>query len=1389
MKIQYLVGWLFVCVLAGLAPAQTVTAPRGVFISSSVPLNELIEGESFTLSIIVTGTAPFTYQWSKDSVPIAGATAATYSRSAAEVADVGAYSVSVANSAGSAVSSGVGLSVRFPQLPIITRTPFSRAVKPGAEVTLDAAASGSGLGYEWRRNDLAIPGATQSKYSFTAGSIVGFSEAYTLLVRNRAGAVLSEPTVITVGEDTAPLITSHPVGQSVWLGTPFYLYCETQAQDRKTETYQWYKDGVAIAGATFSVLNRGSSVATDAGGYSVMVTNRVGSVTSATAKITIVPPRPPLITRHPENWNLRPELFEADLWVSYDQHLQYEPTFQWRRNGVVIPGATKFSYQVSGSRPDAAGSYTVVVTNPAGSVTSEPGIVTVETPPPLISISPGSTLVSYGDGVSLALLISAPDPTIVWRKNGVVIPGATRDSAFLSGITEADAGTYVATVTASGRAPMTSRPMTVGLLDFGVPPSITVQPAAQSRLPSTNYASGFYVFAEGEKPLAYQWRKDGVAIPGATTDSYGPPSTVVASGLYSVVVSNRVGSVTSDSAQLSVISPPASSLPQITAHPTSQVLIFDEQSIDLGVTVAAAEGLTYRWFRDGVAIPEGTAAALNPSVRMFLRLGLGLSLAGRYKVVVSNAAGSVTSREALISVLARVSQPSLSPSAVPSGPLLAGTKVFVAGGGFVPGGDPTDASYQWRKDGVVMPGVTTTGFTIDSFAPGDAGAYTVRAVSSTGVVSSSSLILALQPPASGPPVFSRQPVGGTIFPTSRIILSAGVVGDPVPAYQWRKNGLPVSGATDLNLTVTGSAAAGTYTLVATNALGSTISNPAVVALANPFVPSVTSSISLSAPVVAGTPVRLTGTVSGSLYSYRVQWRKNGVDLPGANAGVLAFASVKAADTGAYTFVAISDFGSLESAPVQLNVSVWSTTGVYFGTFPGGDPFALSVSSEGIGALIGLLESRNMVVIARGFTVQANGSFSTTGGTLSRQAASFYSGAITGSLSSGAVTGNLSSLGLSFTGVAKPAAGSAVAVVGYYAGVAVSSAVGEVHAIAAADGALQLVAVDASGPRAARGSVNASGAFSVSQPQYSYTGSLGVGGSVFSATGQLSGAAPILFRAPAATDGVERLANVSTRSVAGSGSRTLIAGFAVTGTSSKDVLVRAIGPGLRLFGVANPLANPKLSLYKGSVSLVSNDDWSNGTSATKVSGAAARLGAFPLAIGSADAALMVSLSPGSYTAQISGDDGLAGVSLVEVYDASATSGDSQKLVNVSTRAEVGAGSDILIVGVVVSGVAPKKMLVRGIGPALAAFGVSDALTVPRLQLYRGDQLLRENSGWSGGADKALVAAAAAQVGAFALPEGSKDTALLLYLEPGSYTAQISGLNNTTGVALVEVYEVP
>jgi hypothetical protein len=151
-----------------------------------------------------------------------------------------------------------------------------------------------------------------------------------------------------------------------------------------------------------------------------------------------------------------------------------------------------------------------------------------------------------------------------------------------------------------------------------------------------------------------------------------------------------------------------------------------------------------------------------------------------------------------------------------------------------------------------------------------------------------------------------------------------------------------------------------------------------------------------------------------------------------------------------------------------------------------------------------------------------------------------------------------------------------------------------------------------------------------------------------------------------------------------------------------------------------------------------------------------------------------------------------VALAEIYHATPEdelSPTTPRLKNVSGRAQVGTGDDILIVGFVIDGTAPKKLLLRGVGPGLAGQGVTGLLADPKIRLMHGSTVVAENDNWSDGADADSVAATAAAVGAQPLASGSKDAALLLYLAPGIYTAQLRGADSTTGVALVEVYDVP
>ncbi len=279
-----------------------------------------------------------------------------------------------------------------------------------------------------------------------------------------------------------------------------------------------------------------------------------------------------------------------------------------------------------------------------------------------------------------------------------------------------------------------------------------------------------------------------------------------------------------------------------------------------------------------------------------------------------------------------------------------------------------------------------------------------------------------------------------------------------------------------------------------------------------------------------------------------------------------------------------------------------------------------------------------------------------------------------------------------------------------------------------------------------------------------------------------------------------LVNLSARSVV-TPTSPMTAGFIISGTTSKTLVLRGVGPGLSSFGLgASPLlARPQLTLMdvNGNV-LATNAGWGGNTALTTVFAA---VGAFPLASNSADSALTATLAPGLYTMKLSDavtDSG--GLALAELYDASVDpTGATQKLINLSSRGQVGTGNSVLVCGFMVSGTTAKTVLIRGMGPSLAPYGLTGLLADPVLNVYDSSgNLVATNNDWGTPvgvnatqvtATAATLTSTAAQVGAFPLVAGSKDAALIVTLPPGAYTAQVSGNGGTTGNGMAEVYEIP
>ncbi len=254
----------------------------------------------------------------------------------------------------------------------------------------------------------------------------------------------------------------------------------------------------------------------------------------------------------------------------------------------------------------------------------------------------------------------------------------------------------------------------------------------------------------------------------------------------------------------------------------------------------------------------------------------------------------------------------------------------------------------------------------------------------------------------------------------------------------------------------------------------------------------------------------------------------------------------------------------------------------------------------------------------------------------------------------------------------------------------------------------------------------------------------------------------------------------------------------------DLLVRGGGPTLAAppYNGTGYITAPQLTLFDTVVPnnpqpIVTNVAWGSpftlGTSSVNVSPQIATtalfdtVGAYPFNVGSADSAIEVSPPAGTYTAQVSGVSAVTGIVLAEIYDADPYTPNT-RLVNISTRAQVGTGANILIGGFAIGGTTADTVLIRAVGPTLTQppYNGTGYITNPQLTLYAGSTPIYSNTGWG---DDATISAAFGTVGAFALNPASADSVLLVTLPPASnYTAQVSGVNNGTGIALMEIYEV-
>lgn len=863
-------------------------------------------GQIVTLTVVYYSSSEgLTYQWRKGDTTIPGATAASYIINNAAPADAGTYTITVTNSAGASVAT-TEVRVKAAAAPVIINSPGSLTRQVGQKATFGFTATGSyPRTHQWRKNGVDIPGATQPTYVIEslATTDVGM---YSVVVANNLGSATSNSASLTVNAATPVVIaSSYPSDQAATQGASVSLNVYLSSGS-DPYTFQWLKEGVAIPGATGASLILNPVMLSDAGKYAVIVTNAAGSATSRQATLTVTLPIPVTFQTQPRSETIY-EGQDVSLNVSVSGSSPL--TLQWHKDGTAITGATGSWFSLAKAKLSDAGNYTVVATNPAGSVTSNVATLVVNrASPPVITQQPASQTIAYGSNLMLSVQASGTPPLqFQWKKDGVDLGSWSSSSYEVYQAKPTNSGIYTVVVTnAAGSVTSAAASITV---QQPVAPTITKEPLGQS-IP---YGEGLYlvVEAKGSPPLSYQWKKDGVSL-GSAASYYSYSvynATPEHSGNYSVVVTNPAGSVTSATAVVTV--QPAVA-PTIARQPVGQTIAYDS-TIQLSVEAKGSPTLRYQWFKDGVSLGSSASSSY------FYIHNATPAHSGAYTVTVTNVAGTVTSAAATVTVEAAIAPKITEQPKSQTVPFAGNVNLYVQATGSSP------LTVQWKKNGTPLSSNYGTSYYVFDATPEDSGIYTVTITNAAGSVTSTGATVTVQ--AAVPPKITTQPVSTQVPVGKSLSLSASVDGTGAGSlrYQWYRNGVAIAGATSsyFNLSAVQRTDAGDYKLVVTGIAGSATSQVAKVTVLPPAPPSVSSW-----------PSEFTGRLgqSASISIYSVegspplsyQWAKDGVPIAGATSYSLNISSVAAKDFGDYTLTIWNAGGIITSPPIRLRVSQYDT---------------------------------------------------------------------------------------------------------------------------------------------------------------------------------------------------------------------------------------------------------------------------------------------------------------------------------------------------------------------------------------------------------------------------------------------------------------------------------
>lgn len=987
--------------VTGLDIAKSVSAPAVAPVVTVSPTGRtVVAGDSVTLAVAASGTAPLSFQWKKGGSPIEGANAATYTIASAQEADSGSYTVTVSNSAGSVTSDAAVLTVDTP--PAITTQPVSQSLVAGSTATFTVTASGTApLTYQWKHNDADIADATADTLTLNAID-AGDSGGYTVVVTNAVGTATSEVATLTVTEAAqAPAITTQPVPQNVTLGDNASF--TVVASGTAPLTYQWSKGGSPVDGATSATLSLTNVQPADAGSYSVTVTNGTGSATSDAAVLTVAIPAP-VISVQPQSTSALTGTRTSFAVAATGHGL----TYQWNKNGTPIDGATASSLQLAGLQASDATSYTVTVTNDGGSVTSTAATLTL--------VEPAATLPTQP--VIPARLFKVTD-------YGAIGDGTTDNTAAIQAAINAaqTAGGGTIEIPAASGAYLSSSLTLRSNMNLQIDYGAVLQVQAYGTYANAN--AHFLTFASGSTNVAIT---GGGTIEGNgsawwtaydNNSAISRPRLVQMSHASNVLISGvtfqngpmfHVAVATTNNATIYglTITAPSTSPNTDGIDPSGSNFLIQGCNISVGddnIAVKAGDLCTNIGIYDctfgtghGLSVGGQSNAGLDGMIvdhctfngtQFGLRLKADATQGGpvqnltytnltmtgvQYPITFYSYYNQVGSPGAVSGSNQTTPAKVLTTNATPPNPLSASTiptwkNITVRN---VTATGASGYSIVW---GLPLANALIANVTFDNVNISGGPGLEIYNANNVQLINGSSfpgsVVTANSLAITGQPQSATVDAGGSTTFTVTAVGKSGI-NSTAPTYQWKRNGSAltdgtlasgtvVAGATTATLSLSNVAGddAGQYTCTISNALdGYNTTSSTIVADSLP-VSTTSAGATLTVngaapqpPAITTQPVGLTvdegGNASFSVAAFSTtplsyQWKHNGTDLSGATSATLNLTNVSAADAGDYTVVVTNDAGSTTStaATLVVNVAPASATSIVH------DAFTAAAKNDGL----------------------------------------------------------------------------------------------------------------------------------------------------------------------------------------------------------------------------------------------------------------------------------------------------------------------------------------------------------------------------------------------------------------------------------------------------------